>query len=95
MPRITLLISAFSAIDASLYVIQVCNLRTSLCQITIFKAGASIYGLIPKLSNLVMASVDVFVWTVANTKCHVRAALKAISAVSADLISQTIIISGS
>lgn len=95
IPRNTVLTSSDCASGASIRVSHVWSLRTSLCPIIILSAGASMYGLIPKFKSLVIASVEVLVWTVASTRCPVNAALKAISAVSALRISQTIIISGS
>jgi hypothetical protein len=42
-----------------------------------------------------MDAIAEFVCNVVKTKCHVKAAFTAISAVSLDLVSQTNIISGS
>lgn len=58
-------------------------------------ADASIYGFTHMFTSLAIDSTALLVCKVEITRCHVKAALIAISAVSSDLISHTIIISGS
>jgi hypothetical protein len=88
-------ISSFSAKLAGFCVLHSQSFLNNLCQITKFKAGASIKGSTPIFINLETASIAVFVCKVESTKCQVNAAFIAIFAVSKSLISHTIIMSGS
>ena len=68
---------------------------SNLCQITQFNAAVSIYGFTPIFKSLDTASTALLVCSVDMTRCPVIAAFTANSALASDLISPTMMMSGS